>query len=176
MGWIQKMISNWKSNTLGSRARRFQYDDRFAEAAEAYAQQADVDLPDNELIYADECKYSFDMWLKAKNPQKALEQARRSLHGYTLGDWLKGENSYIDDLTGMVGDLRKADYVDEADAFLTDINNYLASIGEEPLIVTFAGKQQAYPAVCPHCGGAVSYHGTLEEISCQYCGDVIHAL
>ncbi|HTK38878.1 MAG TPA: hypothetical protein VL325_10335 [Pyrinomonadaceae bacterium] len=165
-----------KSNRLGIAARQFKYDDKFADAAEAYAQQADIDLPDNELIYADECEYSFEMWMKAGNYERALEQARRALRGYTLGHWLKGENSYIDNLTEMVGEMRKADRVDEADAFLTDINNYLASIGEQPVVVTLSGKQRSFPDSCPHCGGEISYHGTLEEIECPFCNCVIHAL
>jgi len=176
MGWIQKMIRKLKSNRLGIAARQFKYDDKFADAAETYAQQADIDLPANELIFADECKYAFEMWMKAGNPQKALEQARRALNGYSRGHWLKGENPYIDNLTEMVGDLRKADRVDEADAFLSDINKYLISIGEQPVIVTLSGKQRSYPEACPHCGGTISYHGMLDEITCPFCNGVVHAL
>lgn len=176
MSWIQKLIRHYKSNKLGNAARNLKFADKFAAAAETYERQADLDLPNNELIYADECKYAFEMWMKAGNYEKALEQARRALHGYTLGDWLKGENSYIDNLTEMVGDMRKADRVDEADAFLNDINKYLASIGEQPVVVTLSGKQRSFPDSCPHCGGTISYHGTLEEITCPFCNGVIHAL
>lgn len=176
MAWFQKMSRHWRSRIAGNKASDLKFSGQYEKAAEAFAEQADIDLPENELIFADECRYSFDMWMKAGNAEKALEQGRRALSGYEKGDWLKGDNDYIDDLTYMVGELQKADHVDEADTLLTDINNYLVSIGEQRVEVALVGKQQNFPPACPSCGGTIGYHGTLKEISCPFCGAVVRSI
>jgi hypothetical protein len=176
MGSIQEFIRERKADRLGNFARNLKYKGKFAEAARVYEQQAAIAIQDNELIYSSDCEDAFEMWMKAGDVRNALEQARNALHGYTVRDWLKGENAYIDRLLKMVNDLYRTDHADEADLFLSDINKYLGSIGEDPVTVTVIGKQHRFPDLCPHCGGAITYHGNLEETECPFCQGVVHAL
>ncbi|MGH8499927.1 MAG: hypothetical protein ACRERV_14150 [Methylococcales bacterium] len=176
MGWIKDFFRQRKSDRLGDIANRLKYDRKFAEAAKAYAAQADFDLPDNELIFSTECRYAFEMWMKAGDAANALAQARRALHGYTLGDWLKGNHNYIDNLTQMVVALRRADHLDEADSLLLDINDYLTSIGELPAVVAEFGNEPRFPAECPSCGGSIKYRGSRAVTTCPYCSGAVNAL
>jgi hypothetical protein len=131
MGSIQRYIRERKSRQLFDQALDYKSQGKFAEAAKVHMLRAELVLNDNELIYSSNCQDAFEMWMKAGEVDKALEQARNALKGYTFSDWLKGENRYIDDLVKMVGELYRADHYDEADAFLKEINAYLRSIGED---------------------------------------------
>lgn len=176
MGSVQKFIRERKADKLGDRARDLKYSHRFAEAAELYTEQAAIALEDNELIAADDYEDAFEMWMKAGDFANAMSSARASLHCYTPSDWLKGENPYIEDLLKMVNDLHKADRVDDADQFLTNINDYLKTIDEEPVSITVLGSEHKFPIKCPECGGAITYHGVKWETNCPYCNCLIQAL
>lgn len=176
MGSIQKFIRERKAERLGDRARDLKYSSKFAEAGELYTEQAEIALQDNELIAADDHEDAFEMWMKAGDFANALESAQAALHCYTLSDWLKGENHYIDGLLKMVNDLHKADCVDQADLFLTNINDYLKTIDEEPVTVTVLGTEHKFPPKCPECGAAITYHGVKSETNCPYCNCVVQAI
>lgn len=176
MGSVQKFIRERQADRLGDRARDLKYSDRFAEAAALYTEQAEIALEDNELIAADAYEDAFEMWMKAGDFANALKSAEATLHCYTLGDWLKGENDYIDGLLKMVNSLHTADQVDEADQLLNKINDYLRTIDEKPITITVIGTEHKFPAKCPECGAAITYHGLKSETSCPYCNCVVQAL
>src|SRR5262249_46892806 len=98
MGLFDKFRRNRNSNKLGTIASKAEAEHRYADAAEARAEEAKQALPDNELIFADDCIYAFKDYLLAGNPAEALNQARRALQGYMLSDWLKDED-YLKEVT-----------------------------------------------------------------------------
>jgi len=155
----------------------------YQEAAQVWAERAKFKHngeDENELLFADNCISSFKDWIKAGNAEEALNQARRALQGYLIGDWLQPENDddgeNLTSLRDMVTDLRQAGYLKEADAFLTDINNALVKLGQQPISVVLVSTEYSYPDTCPHCGAVITYRGHLEQIACPFCGGVIHAL
>jgi len=183
MGLLKRWFRNRKTDAQLKQAIDLEYDHKYAEAAQVYAERAHLDPndeDDNELIFADNCISSFKDWIKAGKADEALNQARRALQGYVVGDWLKpdsdddGEN--LASLREMIADLRQAGHLKESDAFLTDVNNALAKIGQPPLSAIVASAEYHFPDICPHCGGAITYRGHLDEIDCPFCNGRLHAL
>ena len=177
MGFIKNFLNKRKANRLQSEAIDSEFDDRWADAAKDYAAEASLEM-ENELIFADDCLDSAKNWIKAGNREEALNQGRRALQGYMLGDWLKSDQDgeYLKTLTDLVGDLKRAGYAAEADALLTDINNALRSLGEKPVSLIVMTDENRFPADCPHCGATITYTGNLDTINCPFCNGVVHAL
>ena len=178
MGVLDKFFRKRRASHLQNVAMDHELKHEYTEAAEAYAKEASVALADNELIFADDCIYSFNNWLKAGNIDEALNQARRALQGFMLSDWLKRDDDgeYLKELTDMVGDMQRAGHSKEADLFLTDINNALRSLDMKPVSLMVMSGDRRYPDACPHCGATMSYHGNLEEINGAFCNGVVHAI
>jgi hypothetical protein len=180
MGFLAKIFKKQKIRSKRDAAVAFETEHNYEAAAKEYASRASLELEDNELIFADDCLDSAKNWIKAGNREEALNEARRALQGYMLDDWLKDDDEkadeeYLKNLTDMVGDLRRAGFNAEADAFLTDINNALAKIGLKPVSLLVMSEENTFPADCPHCGAAVTYRGNLDSINCPFCGGVINA-
>jgi len=95
-----------------------------------------------------------------------------------LDDWLidDEDGEYLKELTDLVGDMRRAEHMTEADAFLTDINNALRKLGLRPVSLLVMSDENRFPADCPHCGAAITYTGNLDTINCPFCNGVVHAL
>ena len=184
MSLFGKWFRKRKTDAELKRAIDLEYDHNFAEAAQVYAERAKLNLSggddDNELIFADNCISSFKDWIKAGNREEALNEARRALQGYLLGDWLTAESDddgeNLKSLKDMISDLREAGYAAEADAFLSDVNNALVKLGREPLSVMVIATEFRFPDTCTHCGGAITYRGHLDEIDCPFCNGRVHAL
>ena len=175
MRLFDKFRRNIKSNRLSSAAAEAEAEHKYIEAAEDRSEEAKLALPDNELIFADECLYASKDYLLAGNPEEALNQARRALQGYMLSDWLKDED-YLKDLTDMVGQFHSHGYVKQSEELLADINKAIVSLGEKPVTLTVMGAENTFPDICPHCGGSINYRGPLEQIPCPFCAGTIHAL
>lgn len=176
MSGIQKYIRERKSDRLFDDALELKSRGLFAEAAEVHMRRAELALNENALIYSANSRDAFEMWLKAGRVDKALEQARNSLKGYTMGDWLKGENRFIDELLKMVRKLYRTDHYDEADALFSEINEYLTSIGEDLVEVTVWRKGNKFPPECQNCGGQITYRGNRDETQCPFCKTLIGAI
>ncbi|HEY2867216.1 MAG TPA: hypothetical protein VGJ02_09000 [Pyrinomonadaceae bacterium] len=180
MGILGKFFRRHRAGKAQTKAIDLEYDHKYAEAAQVYADRAKLDLPDNELIFADDCIDSFKNWIKAGNREEALNEARRALQGYLLGDWLTddgdddGEN--LKTLKDLIDDLREAGYTAEADAFLADVNNALVKFGRKPVSIVVVSTEFRFPDICPHCGGAITYRGHLDEIDCPFCSGHVRAL
>src|SRR5690242_17550419 len=103
MGLFGKFLKKRKDSKDLRQAIDFESEHNYAAAATAYAERAKLNLngskDDNELIFADDCIDSFKDWIKAGNREEALNQARRALQGYLLGDWLAedddGDDEYL---------------------------------------------------------------------------------
>ncbi|HYJ92611.1 MAG TPA: hypothetical protein VEV84_14980 [Pyrinomonadaceae bacterium] len=180
MGIFGKLFRSHRTDKQRRKAIDLEFEHKYAEAAQAYAERAKLDLPDNELIFADDCIDSFKNWIKARNSEEALNEARRALQGYLLGDWLSEEkdddNENLKSLQEMVSDLRAAGFLKESDAFLNDINNALRSLGLKPISILVISEENHFPPECPHCGGTITYRGSLDTINCPFCGGVIDKL
>ena len=97
-----------------------------------------------------------------------------------LDDWLRedadDDGEYLKELTDMVGDIYRHGHPTEADAFLSDINKALVSLGLKPVTLLVMTTENKFPADCPHCGAAVTYKGNLDSIDCPFCGGTIDAV
>jgi len=178
MGVFGKFFRKRKAIQKENDAIGYETEHKYDEAAKAWAERASAELTDNELIFADDCLDSCKDWIKAGNIEEALNQARRSLQGFMLDDWLKDDEDgeYLKELTDTVALMKKAGHDKEADLFLTDINNALRSIDVKPVSLLVLSDENRFPADCPHCGAAISYIGNLDTINCPFCAGVIHAI
>lgn len=178
MGIFAKVFKKHKKRSKRDAAIAFEMEHNYEAAAKEYADRASLDLEDNELIFADDCLDSAKNWIKAGNREEALNEARRALQGFMLDDWLKDDDDgeYLKELTDMVGDLRRAGFAAESDAFLTDINNALLKLDMKPVSLLVMSEENRFPPDCPHCGAAITYRGNLDSISCPFCGGIVNAL
>jgi hypothetical protein len=178
MGIFGKLFRNHKAHSKRDAAIAYEMQHNYEAAAKEYADRASLELDDNELIFADDCLDSAKDWIKAGNRDEALNEARRALQGFMLDDWLKDDDDgeYLKELTDFVGDLRRAGFLTESDAFLSDINNALVKIGLKPVSLLVMSDENRFPADCPHCGAGVTYRGNLDSINCPFCGGVINAV
>jgi hypothetical protein len=178
MGIFSKLFRKRKERVKRDSAIAYEMKHDYATAAKEYASRASLELDDNELIFADDCLDSAKDWIKAGNREEALNEARRALQGFMLDDWLKDDDDgeYLKELTDMVGDLRRAGFNHEADAFLTDINNALIKLGQKPVSLLVMSDENPFPADCPYCGAAITYRGNLDSVNCPFCGGVVHAV
>jgi type VI protein secretion system component VasK len=158
------------------------YNGKPGEAAEVYAKLAAEELKSNELIYALYGRDAFKLWLKAKNIEKAMAQAREVLRVLSDAGWFKKSDDTVNNLSQMVGELYVAGYTAEADTFSKEINEALVAQGLAPMTGydRIAGspttsKPGKLPAICPDCGGPLPDSGGQDEVKCLYCGSVIHA-
>jgi hypothetical protein len=151
---------------LEEEARKFQSRGRYAEAAENYARIAQAYLEENPLIYANHCHEAFRMWLKAKEPAKALEQAQALFHILDDTGWLKRSMEQVLDLKLMIDEFKTAGYLAEAETFARGLNDKLAEFG---LMLRPDGH---IPSICPSCGAQLPHFEAREEVKCSFCGYV----
>jgi hypothetical protein len=155
---------------------------QYAEAGEIFARLAEESLQNNEPILAQlSSQQAFKMWLQAKQPARALEQARHILRIRNQSGHL-GSVTSMESLTRIAGELRLAGLASEADAFLNELNQMLKTQGlslvsTSPQALAPAAEPRAgkLPAVCPQCGGRLPRDAGVDEIECYYCGSVVRA-
>jgi hypothetical protein len=182
VGAFQRWRRSRRINKALDEALSLERDGKYAEAATVYARMADEFIVDNPLIYQLYAHDSFRMWLKAKDIDNALRQADTVLRVLSDTGWIGRSDEAVDDLSKMVGELYVGGYVAEAGALSDEINQQLKAHGVPPLrdfpeapgaaAVPRAGPS---PSICPQCGGALPRSDGAEEITCPYCGTIIHA-
>jgi primosomal protein N' len=158
-------------DALEDEASKYQAHGQYAEAAENYARVAAAYLDDNVLIYARYCHEAFRMWLKAKNVEKALQQAQAAFRVLDDTGWLKKSMEQVLDLKLMIDELKAAGYSAEAELFAQRLNEKLGEFGL--MLKPVPGDHK--PTNCPACGAPLPYAKPGNEIMCSYCGFVIHA-
>jgi hypothetical protein len=171
-----------RRNKAVGEASDLDYNGKPGEAAEVYAKLAAEEGKSNELIYALYSRDAFKLWLKAKEIDKAMAQARDILRLLSDTGWLKRSDDTVSDLSQMVGELYVAGYTTEADTFSKEINAELVAEGLAPMsgsdkatgsaATSKAGK---LPSICPDCGGPLPDAGGKDEVKCVYCGSIIRA-
>ena len=120
-------------------------------------------------------QYAFQMWVKARRVDKALQQAREVLRVLSNGDNL---DPLTDDLSQMVGELYVTGYTAEAEAFSKEVNTQLAAHGLKPNpspAEAGAAHPARIPVVCPNCGAGLPRADGTDEVQCEYCGSTIRA-
>lgn len=172
MGFFADFRRSRRRRKAWDEAYRFKHAGNFAAAAGVYERLAADSLPDNELIYEDDCHDAFRMWLKAKNVDSALIQARNALRVISDSDWLSMSSDTVDDLCKMVGELYVAGYATAADAFEREINEQLVAHNLPPRSET---KHGLFPTTCPQCGGALPFTYSDVSLTCPFCSCVIRA-
>lgn len=183
--FIQKYLDERKSAKIWDKAYKLKQQEKYAEAAEVYAAFAfeRLKLKDSgygELSYCSYCEYAFEMWLKAENPQKMLEEARNVLrvYGNNDGKWLKysaGQN--VEDLITMVVQMHGAGFAAEAEILSKEINEQLEKY-EMPMRCAVAATPilgDYFPLLCPQCGAKIPKTESRNTVECLYCETVIYA-
>jgi hypothetical protein len=170
--WFREYLRDRRRSKSWSEAYDLARAGKYAEAADIYAGRAAESLKYNELIYASDCQDAFKMWIKAKNVERALEEARNALRVLSDTGWLSKSDDSVEKLSGLAGELYVAGYAAEAESFLREINEQLAAHG---LPHASAPEGAKLPTACPHCGGLLSPPRGETEVTCSYCGSVIRA-
>ncbi len=179
---IQGYQRDRRRNKAVGEASDLEYNGKYGEAAEVYARLAAEEGKSNELIYALYRRDAFELWIKAKDIDKAMDTARDILRVLSDAGWLKKSDDTVNDLSQMVGELYVAGYTAEADTFSKEINAELVAEGLAPMSGAdkLAGsaataKTGKLPPICPDCGGPLPNSGGKDEVKCLYCGSIIRA-
>jgi hypothetical protein len=183
--FIQEYLDQRKCDKIWNETYKLKQQEKYAEAAEVYAAFALErlklsNLGYGELSYCSYCKYAFEMWLKAGNPQKMLEEGRNVLRVYSNNDgkWLKysaGKN--VEDLITMIVQIHGAGFAAEAEILSKEINEQLEKY-EMPMRCSVAAapvRGNVFPSLCPQCGGKIPKTENRNTVECLYCETVIYA-
>jgi hypothetical protein len=132
----------------------------------------------NELSAALYRQYAFEQRLAAKQPDKALEQARETLRLYSLneGKWLTYDSGDdAKEIVAMVSQLYAAGYPAQGSKLAAEANekferyNLPIRCSAEPI------RRSEFPAACVQCGGRLPESPFAVAIECPFCHTVIYA-
>jgi len=153
---------------------------KYAEAAEFYTRQAQKELKNNAMLsFAFYCKHAFQMWVKAKEPRKALQEAGNVVSVYVMydGRWMKqNSGDDVEKLTSMVSDLFGADYIAEGAFLAGAINKELEKFGLPMRCAAVPVRKNVFPASCTDCGANFFSNPYQDIARCDYCKAVIYPL
>ena len=172
MGFFANFKRSRHRSKAWDQAYGFRKAGRFAEAAKVCERIASESLQYNELIYADDCHDAFKDWLKAANPENALQNARNALRVIGTSDWMLEMDDTLGKICSTVGELYGAGYAAAAELFANEINAELARHKLPPRFETKHGK---FPVNCPQCGGNLPFTYSDISVTCPFCNSVIAA-
>lgn len=155
--------------SLKEEAQKLQSRGQYAQAAEVYNKVAAAYLDDNPLIYASNGHQAFRLWLKAREAEKAMQQARAIFHVLDDNGWLRRSMEQVLDLKLMIDEFRSAGYINEAELFAGDLNNKLGEFG----LMLKPGAASAHPSICPSCGAQLPQAEAGQQVICSFCGYVV---
>ncbi len=121
MGLFTNFKRSHRRNKAWNEAYRYRHANNFAEAAKVWEHLAPEALEYNELIYADDCRDAFKLYLQAKDPESALRNARNALRVISDSGWITKSDSTLDDICAMVGELYGAGDATAAEIFSNEI-------------------------------------------------------
>ena len=156
------------NETLEEEARKLEGHGQYAEAAEKLVRVAGTYVDENPLIYARYCQRAVQLWIKAKESGKALQQAQEMFQLLDNTGWLKRSMEKVLDMKSIIDEFKAANYTDEAKTFADLLNNKLKEFG---LMLKPSGAH--HPSQCPSCGAQLPHAEMSEEITCSFCGYVI---
>lgn len=157
--------------------------EKYKEAAEIYTNFAPKlleydDIGFGELMYCIYCKYAFEMWMKAKDVENALQQARNALKILIKNDgkWLKyNSGEQANDLLKMVVALYGEGYIAEGDNLSREINQQLEKYDVPLRCIASPVHRNKFPSICPQCGGKLPYSPNHNAIKCPFCETTIYS-
>jgi hypothetical protein len=152
MGFFTNFKRNHRRNKAWNEAYRYRDAGNFAEAAKVWERLAPEALEYNELIYADDCRDAFKLWLKARDPESALRNARNALRVISDSGWITKSDHTVDDICNMVGELYGAGDATAAEIFGNEINAELVKNNLPPRFQTSHRKfPQPARNAAAHC-------------------------
>ena len=172
MGLFTNFKRNHRRNKAWNEARSYRQAGDFADAAKVWERLAPEALEYNELIYADDCRDAFKLYLQARDPESALRNARNALRVISDSGWITKSGHTVDDICNMVGELYGGGYAPAADVLSSEINAELVKHDLPPRFETKHGK---FPTACPQCGGTLPFTYSDVSIICPFCSAVIRA-
>jgi len=140
MGLFTNFKRNHRRNKAWNEARSYRQAGNFAEAAKVWERLAPEALEYNELIYADDCRDAFKLYLQARDPESALRNARNALRVISDSGWITKSDHTVDDICAMVGELYGGGYAPAAEIFANEINAELVKHNLAPRFETKHGK------------------------------------
>ncbi len=151
---------------------------KYVEAAEIYAAFAVESLAESELMASLYHQYAFEMWLKANDPQNALDQARHALRMLCTpdGKWLtynSGENA--EKVIVMVSQLYAAGHTAEGQHLASEANEQFEIFGLPVRCAAAPVRRSEFPPACPQCAGTLPNSPFHASITCPFCKSVIYA-
>lgn len=163
--------ATWKAILLAS-------EKRFAEAARIYSDFADQHLAESTLQYSTHCEYAMENWIEAKQPQEALEQARRALRsfGNDDGEWMRySSGDYAGALVKMATKLHTDGFTAEAETFAREVNEQLEKYNVPFRCLLDPAEKNEFPSICTQCGGSLPYSTHQQAIECPFCEILVYA-
>lgn len=175
---IRDFFRSRRREKLVSRAISLAQDAKYPEAAVIYEQVAIQAIEESELLASLYHGYAFREWLAAKQPKRALEQARNVLRMLTANDgkWLiydSGENA--DELVSMVGKLFAAGFLDEGEKLAIESNLALEKYGLPVRCSAAPVRRSNFPSICSQCGGTLPQGAFEMSITCMFCHTVVYS-
>jgi len=189
--YFEDYFQKRRRNKVNAEAFELARQEKYAEAAEVYMRFAPELLKYSqigygELMYCIYCRYAFELLIKAKDAEKSLEQARKTLEILLRNDgkWLKDNSgAQAKDILAMVGDLYIAGFAAEAEILAKEVNDQLEKyniplrsvVGAVPKSPAEPILKSKFPPKCSHCGAKIPYSPNEDAIECSYCETVIYA-
>ncbi len=157
--------------------------EKYQEAAEVYNNFAPRLLEYNkvgfgELMYCTYCNYAFGLFIKAKDVENALQQARNALKILIQNDgkWIKyNSGEQANDLLKMVVALYGEGYIAEGDTLSREINEQFEKYDVPLRCIAAPAQRNKFPSICPQCGGKLPYSPNHKAIKCPFCEITIYS-
>ena len=168
-----------KINEIWQKSYDLAKEGKYADAAKFNALQAVRELKVSEPMYCLYTKYAVEMWIKAGEPNKALDEARNILRVYVKNDgaWLKHKSGdYAKNFTSIVSDFFTAEYTAEAAVLAGEVNYQLEKFGLQIRCAAVPVRKNVFPASCTDCGANVFSNPYQDIAQCDYCKAVIYPL
>jgi hypothetical protein len=152
---------------------------KYVAAAEIFTRHALKEIKRNELFFCLYCRNASEMWVMAREPDKALQEARNILQVYVKnnGKWLKfNTGKYVEDLTKLVNHFLAAGYNAEGAMFAGEVNQHLESFGFPMHCAAVPVGKNIFPKSCSICGAVLSSNPYQDVAQCDYCKAIIYPL
>lgn len=176
-GFIRERLRERRRDKVVDRAVDLAQEGKYADAAEIYNAFAVESREESDLMSALYYRYSFEMWLKAKDARRAVANARSSLAMLCQDDgaWLKYDSgSNADDVIAMASQLYAAGFHREGDELSTAANVEFEKYGLAVRCTAEPEFRNEFPSVCPQCAGQLPYSPFARSIPCPFCDTAVY--
>jgi len=175
--FIRDLLRERRRDKVVDRAVDLAQEGKYADAAEIYNAFAVESREESDLMAALYYRYSFEMWLKAKDAQRAVANARFSLSMLCQDDgaWLKYDSgSHADEVIAMASQLYAAGFHPEGDEFSTAANEEFEKYDLKVRCAAVPEYRNEFPSVCPQCAGQLPYSPFARSIRCPFCDTAVY--